>query len=61
MGLEKLEIFASTLASTKLRNTLSIIRVDSKFPLEKAQEIFNRHRFNLEVVSDAGISFLGQD
>jgi len=49
----KLNIFASALASTKLRTSLGLIRVwESAYPSTKVQDIFDKYRFSLEVVGE---------
>ncbi|CAI2380749.1 unnamed protein product [Moneuplotes crassus] len=49
----KLKIFALVLATTNIRNTLSIARVaENMFPTRIAQQIFNESKFNLEVVGE---------
>jgi hypothetical protein len=59
MNEPKLEIFAAALSSTKLRHSLSLVRVcESMFPSEKAQEIFDKHLFSLEVVGEEKIEKL---
>lgn len=56
MNEKKLKIFAAALSNTSLRESLGIIRVcESLYPPDQVQDIFNYHRFDLEVMGDKSL------